>query len=1522
MLPLVALVLLQIFNSTGSADQKVIHLRHKTITSEAKARPAISSTDETVSGLFLIQFTNSIRPEWRAELEQEGVRLLRFVPDDAFVARLAKVRPSQINAHSFVQTIEPYRGEFKVHSALTPNAARGAAPAQLQIRTLLSPDATPQELAEVRRLLQKVDKESVHRFGNVVQGTVTQDQLNALADSPSVLWIEPAPKIKLFDEIASKVVGGDDGDSGTPTATQQLGYDGTGVKVAVADSGLMEGDAATMHPDLAGRVDAFFFYGGLTDAADEHSHGTHVTGIIGGNAAAGEMDDNGFLYGLGVAPGAHIIAQRIFDGAGGYEAPPSFEGLTHDAVRAGAVIGSNSWGDDTQGRYDLSAAEFDELVRDADSGTAGDQPYILEFSAGNAGPGEQTIGSPAVAKNVIASGAVENNRFDLFIYDSGQETMADFSSRGPCEDGRIKPDVVAAGTWIASLRSSLANDDNAWAPISANYLYQGGTSQSGPHVSGAAAVFVQYYRANVTNGTPSPALVKAALVNSAVAMDGSGGTGPVPNNDEGWGRVDLTEIIGSARRYNFIDQSVLLTNRQTFEKSVLVAGAEEPLKITLTYTDVPGFPAAIPALVNDLDLEVVGPDGRIYHGNQFENGESVAGAPAFDNINNVEAVQLPNPVPGEYLVRIRAKNLVEDARRDTSRLDQDFALVVSGDLSQPGVGILFFDKKSYAAPGVMKLKLVDFDLAGQPSISVRVNSSTETAGEIFVLNAAGSGGAFTGNVALATSAFVGQIQVSHNDTITATYQDASPAGARQAIARADLFAPIISNISVTNRFGRMVISWQTDEPATSIVRFGTNSGLSSGATNLVLSVTHEVTLGNLAEGATYQFLVISADEAGNTRTNNNDGALFNFVAVKAGIILLVDAYTDPFFAVPPLSGYTDALNQIGLSYQVWNVATNGSPTLNDLQAFKVVIWRLPEFDDTFSATQRAALTNYLNGGGSLLVASMEVLSRLDAAGGGAFRTNVLHVASYTEDAGVPAIAGAQNDPVTSGIDLDLDYSVYEDDFKDLFGIPSDVSDTLLITTNAAPILFDSSWGGIAGVRFPRIGQDSPGRVAFLSFPLDAVPSGGADPNNRANLLRNLLSFLVPGADGLGNIALDNSSYTIPSLVTVEVGDSDLAGAGQTTATFFSDSATNGQTVTLSETPRRGLFRGFITLVSRTNNFQAGELRAQSGDTIRAQYFDVSSGGIAQVVASVDTLPATITNISASPDYEEAVVNWTTSKPTDALVQFGESTFLGRTGYRPNFESSHSVELFGLEPDRVYYFQVTSRDAAGNVTTDDNHGNFYTFKTLKAFSTPYFENFENRGTNWIVLDGEAGTTSWKLGRPNNGLEGAAHSPTNAWGSNLDGTSIDLGDTTLVSPAIDLSGGNQATLRFWHSYDFTEQTDSDIYEMGQIYVSTNNGNAWSVVAEFADTSFGWIEEEVDLSAYLGHVIRVGFYYGFFSLENSNHPGWLVDDIAIVVTNAAPQFTFKSVAFTNGQAYLTFVASPAGSQYVIEASTNLVN
>jgi hypothetical protein len=235
------------------------------------------------------------------------------------------------------------------------------------------------------------------------------------------------------------------------------------------------------------------------------------------------------------------------------------------------------------------------------------------------------------------------------------------------------------------------------------------------------------------------------------------------------------------------------------------------------------------------------------------------------------------------------------------------------------------------------------------------------------------------------------------------------------------------------------------------------------------------------------------------------------------------------------------------------------------------------------------IENYLDGGGSFLMASMGILSQV---GNDAFRKNVLQVAGFKQNPdppspctdcdeyfGVPAILGAPGDPVSGGMYVTLDYSLYPSFDLDAFVYGPDFSDTFTPATNATPIVFESVSGKPCGMRYPRVGVDSPGRVVFLSFPLDSVPAVGSAPNNEIILLRNILNFLTPGANGVGTIYLDNTVYSIPDQIIVEVGDSDLAGAGQTQATFSTSSSTNRVTITLNETTHPGLFRGLLTLVA-------------------------------------------------------------------------------------------------------------------------------------------------------------------------------------------------------------------------------------------------------------------------------------------------------------------------------------------------------
>ena len=102
------------------------------------------------------------------------------------------------------------------------------------------------------------------------------------------------------------------------------------------------------------------------------------------------------------------------------------------------------------------------------------------------------------------------------------------------------------------------------------------------------------------------------------------------------------------------------------------------------------------------------------------------------------------------------------------------------------------------------------------------------------------------------------------------------------------------------------------------------------------------------------------------------------------------------------------------------------------------------------------------------------------------------------------------------------------------------------------------------------------------------------PNNRLTLMANIMSFLMPGVNGRGIVALSGSAYTLPSVATIEVGDDDLAGQGATMVAVRSTSDTNGLLVGLRETTLKGLFRGQVEIVSYTNPPTLGRLRAREG----------------------------------------------------------------------------------------------------------------------------------------------------------------------------------------------------------------------------------------------------------------------------------------------------------------------------------------
>jgi hypothetical protein len=740
--------------------------------------------------------------------------------------------------------------------------------------------------------------------------------------------------------------------------------------------------------------------------------------------------------------------------------------------------------------------------------------------------------------------------------------------------------------------------------------------------------------------------------------------------------------------------------------------------------------------------------------------------------------------------------------------------------------------------------------------------------------------------------------------------------------------PVLGVVSVTNAFGQAVVTWSSSEPATSIVRYGTNATLGSlnlAATNVDLTLVHVVKLDGIPPGRTNYCYVSSADEAGNVSTNDNSGAFFAFVVPPPPVVLLVDGYQDPLFDVPPLSGYTEALDAVGLGYDVWDAGIQGSPSLGVLRAYRAVIWRVPELVGGWTDGERAAISNYVHSGGGLLVASMEVLSRLEETGGGTFARDVLQVGSYVVDplsSGAYKIVGVPLEPISSGLDVVMDYTPYDAVWGGLAG--PDLSDTIIPTTNAAPILRNDV-GDIVGLRWPRSGQFAPGRLVFLSFPLDAVPLS-AGVNDRVALLRNILLFLAPGSAGVGAVTMDSPAYTLPSQVGVQVADSDLAGQGTLIVAAATTTQPGGLNLALRETALAGVFEGTFNIWSPTNAALPGNLYARNGDVLTVTYFDASLGVATNAYAEVDTLAPLALDVFAETNYIEATVFWDTTKPTDALVEFGESPLLGRTGYEPGPDTNHMVTVTGLLPDRTYYYRVISRDVAGNAVINDNDGDLYTFHTLVPLMPPWADSLDTGATNWAVINSEGSEGGWTLGVPANGIEPEAHSPPNAWGSNLSGGRPTLVETFLVSPAIYIPQGSVTTLEFTHAYDLTDSGGFSI-EMAQVQIITNNAGAAITLRDYGGDFSGWETNRIGLSQFGGTMAYVVWYYFLISFDDLPHPGWLVDDVSISITNVLggtvritnnlwqAGYILSDSAYLKGKGLGQVVTNASPGQYIIE-------
>lgn len=694
----------------GRLEIRLQHGHYDPLVEAAPILPALAGAThgDGARDYRLLQFIGPIREEWQKELTDQGLEIIDYVPDFAYIVRGAPTAFAALGDWPMLRWSGPFLPAHRLAAGLVPAAMQPSAQGEADylVRGFRGEAAAALARAIGATGARILEQAADNGDGVIARVRAPQAALLALASIRAVAWIEAAPRWRLTNNIArsNQILGKD-------YVEQAHGYYGAGQIAAVTDTGLSTGNPASLHADFSGRVLAAAIGGTCNDFVDRDGHGTHVAGsVLGSGARSGSNPGAGQYAGTaaGIAPQAGLVVWAVCSDFSNLPSATIYADLWQLLYNYDPRlrVSNNSWGSSdpsTHGRYNTPARETDRFMRDR-------QDMVIVFSAGNDGIDADwdgvndmtTTAPPSTAKNVISVGMGENYRasggynpggpcaywgecwpdkfpvppLQIDRISDNPYGMSAISGRGPTLSGRLKPDIFAPGSNILSARSEAAPPEAGWgSPYNQYYTYMGGTSMSGPLVAGGTVIMREFFTRAVNYPTPSSALVKAALINQALdTSPGQYGSGPQqdvwrrPDVNQGWGRMNLpfATSFEQTRWPTYYDFSPGLATGQVGEVPVQVRAGGSRLRVTMAWTDVAGLEASHGALVNDLDLELVAPNGATFLGYA---GISGGGA---DHFNNYEEVDVPGAMAGTWLVRVRGYNVPSGP--------QPFAMVVMGDL--------------------------------------------------------------------------------------------------------------------------------------------------------------------------------------------------------------------------------------------------------------------------------------------------------------------------------------------------------------------------------------------------------------------------------------------------------------------------------------------------------------------------------------------------------------------------------------------------------------------------------------------------------------------------------------------------------------------------------------------------------------------------------------------------------------------------------------------------------------------------
>ncbi|GAA2231390.1 S8 family serine peptidase [Streptomyces amakusaensis] len=380
-------------------------------------------------------------------------------------------------------------------------------------------------------------------------------------------------------------------------AHRRAGYDGTGVKIAVLDSGVDE-----THRDLAGRVVAERNFSRSPDSEDRYGQGTQVASVAAGSGAA----SNGAHR--GVAPGAEVLSGKVLDDRGRTTASTIIAGIDWAVARGADIVNLSLMG---SGRD-----ENDPLETHVDRVTA-ERGVLFAVAAGDDGPDPRSIASPGRAEGALTVGAVD-----------GQGRIAGFSAVGPREGGGVKPDLTAPGVDITAAAAPGTSDGQS----PPGHVSFSGTAAATPHAAGVAALLKQRH--------PK---WKAAELKSVLTGSAKNGTHKHTPFEQGAGRVAADRAL---EQRVFAERSTVTFGTQRYPHT-----DDTPVTRSIDYRNTGGEDLTL-----DLTVTADGPDGRPAPEGFFTLGRNRITVPAGGtaSVELTADTRLGGGVNGDYAATVVA----------------------------------------------------------------------------------------------------------------------------------------------------------------------------------------------------------------------------------------------------------------------------------------------------------------------------------------------------------------------------------------------------------------------------------------------------------------------------------------------------------------------------------------------------------------------------------------------------------------------------------------------------------------------------------------------------------------------------------------------------------------------------------------------------------------------------------------------------------------------------------------------------